>query len=147
MWHKRYVNKDLRIFWCIRGEIRGVSFGNGGSSKRMVEGGLVKSHRFLFFPFLKYLTRWRYVLQTCYVDENHYFLTYSAKIPCFLAKNWFLLIFTYIFNASKISEGALTLWHHSDVIWSSMVLILVSIDRGGPYLYTVSKYKGIRSSV
>ena len=21
------------------------------------------------------------MLQTCYVDENHYFLTYSAKIP------------------------------------------------------------------
>ena len=63
----------------------------------------------LFCPFLKYLT---YVLQTCYVDENHHFLTYSAKnpakIPCFynfLAKNWFLLIFTYIFNASKFPRG------------------------------------------
>ena len=48
------------------------------------------------------------MFHTCYVDENHHFLTYSAKnpveIPCFydfLAKNWFLLIFRYIFNVSK----------------------------------------------
>ena len=43
----------------------------------------------------------------------------------------------------QISEGALTLWRHSDVIWSSMVLILISVDREGPYLYTGSKYRGI----
>ena len=61
---------------------------------------------FLFCPFLEYLKR--FVLQTCYVDKNHHFLTYSAKnpakIPCFydfLAKKWILLIFTYIFNASQ----------------------------------------------
>ena len=29
----------------------------------------------------------------------------------------------------------------------SVVLILVSIDRGGPYLYNGSKYRGIRRSV
>ena len=66
---------------------------------------------FLFCQLLKYLTG--YVLQTCYVDENHHFLTYSAKIPAkipcfyafFLAKNWFLLIFTYIFNAFKFPTG------------------------------------------
>ena len=28
-----------------------------------------------------------------------------------------------------------------------MVLILVSMDRGGPYLYTGSKYRGIRHSI
>ena len=50
-----------------------------GSSKRMVERGLVKSCDSYFVHFFKYLTR--YVLQTCYVDENHHFLTYSAKIP------------------------------------------------------------------
>ena len=73
----------------------------------MVEGVRVgEIPWFLFCPFLKYFTR--YVLQICYVYENHYFLTYSAKNPAkipfsydFLAKNWFLLICTYIFNASK----------------------------------------------
>ena len=70
-----------------------------GSSKRMVEGGWWNPMTFIC-PFLKYLTR--YMLQTSYAHENHHFLTYSAKtpakIPCFnnfLAKNWFLLIFTY----------------------------------------------------
>ena len=64
----------------------------------------------LFCPFLKYLTR--HMLQTSYVDENHHFLTYSAKNPAkiscfndFLAKNWFLLIFMYIFNASKFPKA------------------------------------------
>ena len=80
------------------------------------------------------------------IDENHHFLTYSAKhsakIPCFydfLAKNWFLLIFTYIFQYIQISVSGLTLWRHSDVIWNSMVFIWVAMDRGGPYLYTGSK--------
>ena len=66
----------------------------------------MKSHDSYSVHFFKYLTR--YVLQTCYVDENHHFLTYlarnPAKIPCFydfLAKDWFLLIGMYIFNASK----------------------------------------------
>ena len=52
------------------------------------------------------------MLQTFYVDENHHFLTYSAKdpakIPCFydfLVKNWFLLIFAYIFNTSKFPRA------------------------------------------
>ena len=64
----------------------------------------------LFCPFLKYLTT--YMLQTSYVYENHHFITYSAKnpakIPCFynfLANNWFLLIFMYIFNASKFPRA------------------------------------------
>ena len=40
--------------------------------------GLVKSHDSYFVHFFKYWTR--YVLQTCYVDENHQ-VTYSAKYP------------------------------------------------------------------
>ena len=32
--------------------------------------------------------------------------------------------FHVYFQGIKISEGALTLWRHSDVIWSSMILIL-----------------------
>ena len=47
--------------------------------------GVVKPHDSYFVHFFKYLTR--YVLQTCYVDENHHFRTYSAKnnakISCF----------------------------------------------------------------
>ena len=126
-------------------DVYGVKLGcrlGMGSSKRMIDGGVGKIPWFLFCPFLKYLTR--YVLQTCYVDENHHFLTYSAKnlakIPCFydfLAKNWFLLIFMYIFNVSKFPRAR---WLY---IWSLMVLILVSMDRGGTYLYTGSKYRGI----
>ena len=41
----------------------------------------------------------------------------------------------------QICEGALTLWRHSDIIWSSKVLILVSMDKRDPYLYTGSKNK------
>ena len=35
---------------------------------------------------------------------------------------------------------------HTVIIWSSMVLILVSIDKGGPYLYIGSKYRCIRQA-
>ena len=41
--------------------------------------GLVKFHDSYFAHFFKYLTR--DVLQTFHVDENHHFLTYSAKNP------------------------------------------------------------------
>ena len=76
-------------------DVYGVKLGGvvwvWGVIKENGRGGLVKSHDFYFAHFLK-LTR--YMLQTCYVDENHHFLTYSAKnpakFPCFydfLAKN------------------------------------------------------------
>ena len=87
----------------------GVSFGYG-VIKEKGRGGLVKSHGFVFFffflfcPFRKYLTR--YMLQTSFVDENHHFLTYSvtrnSHVSTIFSENWFLLIFTYIFNASKL---------------------------------------------
>ena len=59
---------------------------------------------FFFFPFHKYFIR--YMLQTCYFDENHQFLyiiSYKSRenptlSRFFLAKNRFLLIFMYIFN-------------------------------------------------
>ena len=103
----------------------------------------------IFIWPIRYLTR--HLLQTCYADENHHFLKYSAKnpakIPCFydfsFSKKLIFANFHVYFQCIPISEGALTLRRHSDVIWSSMLLILVSVDRGGPYLYTGSKYKSI----
>ena len=50
--------------------------------------------------------------------------------------------FPVYFQCIQISEGALTSRRHSDVIWGSMALILVSMDRGGPHLYSGSKYRG-----
>ena len=88
-------------------KLGGVVLGMG-VIKENNRGGLVKFHDAYFVHFFKYLTR--DVLQTCYVDENHHFLTHSAKIPAkipcfydFLAKNVFLLIFKYIFNSSNSS--------------------------------------------
>ena len=130
----------------------GVSFGYGGVIKENGRGGGWWIPWLLFYPFLKYLAR--YMLQTSYVVDNHHFLTYSAKnpakIPCFydfFIKKLIFANFHVYFQCIQISEGALTLWCHSDVIWSSVVLILVSMDRGGPYLYTGSKYRGIGHSV
>ena len=108
-------------------------FGYRGSSKRMVEGrGLVKSYGSYFVHFFKYLTR--YVPQICYIDENHHFLTCFYD---FLAKIFFLLIFMYIFNAVKFLRVH---WLYDVTVtsWSLMVLNLVSMDRGGLYLYTVA---------
>ena len=109
-----------------------------GVIKENGRGGVGEIPWFLFCPFLKYLTR--YVLQICYVDENHHFLTYSPKIlrrshvSTIFSEKLIFANFHIYFQCTQISEGALTLWRHSDVIWSSMVLILVSIDRGGSYL-------------
>ena len=50
--------------------------------------------------------------------------------------------FHVYFQYVQFCEGALTLWRHCNFIWSSMVLILVSMDRRGPYLYTGNKYMG-----
>ena len=69
-----------------------------GSSKKMVEG-FGEILWILFCPLLKY-------------DENHHFISYSANNPAkiwcfydFLTTNWLLLIFTYIFNASKFPRA------------------------------------------
>ena len=72
----------------------------------------------------------RRVIKSC---ENPMFLWFFSKKLLFAN-------FHVYFQCIQISQGALTLWRHSDVIWSSMVLILVSMERGGPYLYTGSKY-------
>ena len=47
----------------------------------------------------------------------------------------------------SIFEGLLTLWRHSDVIHKWLVLILVSMERRCPYLYTGSKFRVIWPSV
>ena len=80
----------------------------------MLDGGLVKYNDIYIIHFFKYLTR--YVRQTCYVDENHHFLTYSAKnpakIPCFydfLSKKLSFAHFHVYFQCIQIFEGALTL--------------------------------------
>ena len=56
-----------------------------------------------------------------------------------LAKNWFLLIFMYIFNASNFLRAR---WLYDVTVMSYEVQwYLVSMDRGGPYLYNGSKYR------
>ena len=99
----------------------------------------------LFCLFLKYLTR--YMLQTSCVDENHHFLTYSAKNPekilCFYGKKLIFADFYVYFQCIQISEGALILCvtvtsYEVQWYWYSFWY------RGGPYLYTGSNYRGIR---
>ena len=88
----------------------GVSFG-WGSSKRMVGRVGEIQWFFILHPFLKYLTR--RMLQTFCVDENHHFLTHSAKnpakIPCFYEFFSKKLIFDnsciHIFKASKFPRA------------------------------------------
>ena len=65
----------------------------------------------------------------------------------FREKTHFANFYDVYFQYIQICEGALTLCRHSDAIWSSMVLILVSMDRGDPYLYIGSKYRGIKRFV
>ena len=69
----------------------------------------------------------------------------------FLRKNQFLPIFHTQNDHFSIFEGVLTLWHHSasDVIhkWLVLILFLVSLERGCPYLYTGSKFRLIWPSV
>ena len=65
--------------------------------------------------------------------------------PCFydfLRKNQFLPIFYAQNGHFSIFVGALILWRHP---W--LVLILVSMERGCPYLYTGSKFRAIWPSV
>ena len=134
----------------IRVEIMGCRLGMGVIKENGREG-LVKSH---YFYFAHFLNIWQDMcFKTCYEDENHHFLSYSAKksakIPCFydfFSEKKMFANFTYYFQCIQISKGALTLWRHSYIIWSSMVLILVSMERGTPYLYTGSKYTCIRRS-
>ena len=61
----------------------------------------------------------------------------SCEIPCFydfFSESLFFANFHVYFQCIEISDGALTLWRHSDVIWSSKALNLISIDWEGPYL-------------
>ena len=68
------------------------------------------------------------------------------KIACFYdfwRKNQFLPIFYTQNDHFSIFEGVLMLWRHSDVIHKWLVFILVSMERGCPYLYTGSKFRVI----
>ena len=128
----------------------GVSFGYGGSSKIIV-GGLVKSHDFYFAHFINILqdicsklTMYMRIIISLHNQSKILRKSYALR---FFSKKVMFANFRVYFQYIKICEGTLTLWRHSDIIWSSMVLILVSMDRGGPYLYTGSKYSGIKRSV
>ena len=98
---------------------------------------------FSFCPFLKIfdkirasnlLCRWKSSFPYIFSQKSCKNLVFLR----FLAKNWFLLIFIYIFNASKFLRAC---WLYDITVgsWSSMVLILVSMDGGGPYPYTGGK--------
>ena len=72
---------------------------------------------------------------------------FPVKISMFqydlLAKKHFWPVFYARLEYFPILVGMLTLWCHSDVTRIWLVLILVSIERGDPYLYIGSKYKGL----
>ena len=72
------------------------------------------------------------------------------KTACFydfLRKNQFLPIFyTQNDNFSNF-QGVLTSWRHIDVIHKWLVLILVSMKRRCPYLYTGSKFRVMTFSI
>ena len=51
----------------------------------------------------------------------------ATNVPSF-SKKWIFANFQVYFQSIQISEVALTLSHHSAVIWSSMVLIFISMD-------------------
>ena len=96
--------------------------------------GLVISHekssknlmflRFFFFFFFS--EKWIFA---------NFHLYFQCIQKCILAN------FHLHFQCIQISESALTLWRHRDVVWISMVLILISMDRESPYLYAGSKYR------
>ena len=65
----------------------------------------------------------------------------------FIRKNQFLPLFYTQNDHFSIFEGMLTLWRHSEVIHKSLVLILVSMERGCPYPYTGSTFRAIWPSV
>ena len=70
--------------------------------------------------------------------------------PVILKLDYFENIWSDIhsnFDHFSIFEGVLTLWRHSDVIHKWLVLILVSMERRCPYLYTCSKFRVIWPSV
>ena len=78
--------------------------------------------------------------------ESSFSNIFSKKIPwklhafaIFYVKTNFCLYFEN--DNFSIFKGVLTLWHHSDVIHKWLVLILVSMERGCPFLYTGSKFR------
>ena len=73
--------------------------------------------------------------------ENHMFF-----FTIFYVKIKFLPV-SYTQNDNNIFEVVLTLWRHSEVIHWWLVLILVSMKRRCPYLYTGSKFTVIWPSV
>ena len=66
----------------------------------------------------------------------------KSHVSTIFSEKLIFVNFHVYFQSIQISDGALTLWRHSDVIWSSMVLILVSMNRGGPYLSLVANIGG-----
>ena len=69
------------------------------------------------------------------------FLSYKQKNPgdilifrTFIAKFWIFWIFAYFPQKIAIFRSGMFLWRHNYVTPWPIVLILVCMDRGGPYL-------------
>ena len=140
-----YASFDVYMRWNL-----GVSFGCG--DVKDYSGGVVKSHNFHFVYFIDILQDicFKLAMKMRIINSSHnqpknqrksYVSVIFQKIIDFL------LIFMYIFNTFKFARVRWLKWCHGDVIWSSVVLIMISMDREDPYLYTGSKYRGIKHSV
>ena len=144
--HLLYMH-PLMYIW---GEIWGCRLGVG--DVKDYSGGVVKSHNFHFVYFIDILQDicFKLAMKMRIMNSSHnqpknqrksYVSVIFQKIIDFL------LIFMYIFNTFKFARACWLKWCHGDVIWSSVVLIMISMDREDPYLYTGSKYRGIKHSV
>ena len=100
-------------------------------------GGVGKIPWFLFCPFFKIfdkicasnlLCRW----ESSFLKNIQPKILRKSHVLQFFSKKIIFSNFHVYLQCIQISEGVLTLWRHSDVKWSSVVLILVSMDRGGP---------------
>ena len=82
------------------------------------------------------------------------FLLYKQKKPgeilifrTFIAKFWFFWIFAYFPQKIAICRSGMFLWRHKYVTPWLIVLILVCMDRVGPYLPIDTKINFIGGSV
>ena len=132
--------------WGIWVEIWGCCLGMG--DVKDYSGGVVKSHNFHFVYFIDILQDicFKLAMKMRIINSSHNQPKNRRKsyVSVIFQKK---LIFMYIFNTFKFARARWLKWCHGDVIWSSVVLIMISVDREDPYLYTGSKYRGIKHSV
>ena len=65
----------------------------------------------------------------------------------FIAKFWMFWIFAYFLQISQFSRSGVSLWRHNYVTPWPIILILVCMNRGGPYLPIDTKINFIGGSV